>query len=203
MRRATLFLAAALALAPVAAAQTLTKEERDRAVKHLEATRKALLEATRGLSDEQWNFKPAPDRWSVAECAEHLAVSEDVIFQLVTERILKQPPSPEKKEAARGLEEQVLKLIPDRTERFQAPDFLQPAKRFENPGALMKHFEESRARSIEYLKSTSDELRNFHLDHPVIKGLDAYQWLLLMSAHTERHTKQLLEVKANANFPKK
>ena len=33
--------------------------------------------------------------------------------------------------------------------------------------------------------------------------LDAYQWLLFISAHSERHTKQILEVKADPNFPQK
>jgi len=32
--------------------------------------------------------------------------------------------------------------------------------------------------------------------------MDGYQWILLLSAHSRRHTAQLNEVKANANFPK-
>ena len=30
----------------------------------------------------------------------------------------------------------------------------------------------------------------------------ATNWLLLIAAHSERHTKQILEVKADANYPK-
>jgi hypothetical protein len=33
--------------------------------------------------------------------------------------------------------------------------------------------------------------------------LDAYQWLLLISGHTERHLAQILEVKADPNFPRR
>jgi hypothetical protein len=32
--------------------------------------------------------------------------------------------------------------------------------------------------------------------------LDGYEWLLFIGAHSERHTKQILEVKADPNFPK-
>jgi hypothetical protein len=32
--------------------------------------------------------------------------------------------------------------------------------------------------------------------------LDCYQLSLMMAAHTERHRKQMEEVKANPNFPK-
>ena len=65
--------------------QTLTQEERDRAVAELEGSKKAFLDATKGLSAAQWNFKPAPERWSVAECSEHIALSEGFIFGLVSE----------------------------------------------------------------------------------------------------------------------
>jgi hypothetical protein len=36
----------------------------------------------------------------------------------------------------------------------------------------------------------------------VAKLLDGYQWLLLLSAHTERHTAQIAEVKAHTGFPR-
>ena len=41
------------------------------------------------------------------------------------------------------------------------------------------------------------------LVHPLGQPLDAYEWLLFVAAHSERHTKQILEVKADPNFPKK
>jgi hypothetical protein len=34
-------------------------------------------------------------------------------------------------------------------------------------------------------------------------SMDGYQWVLGAAAHTERHTKQILEVKADPNFPAK
>jgi hypothetical protein len=32
--------------------------------------------------------------------------------------------------------------------------------------------------------------------------MDAYEFVLLIAAHSERHTKQILEVKADPNYPK-
>ena len=67
-----------LLLLPVAgAAQPLTQGERNRAMSELHATRKQFLDAIEGLTPAQWNFKPAGGGWSVAETAEHIAVSED------------------------------------------------------------------------------------------------------------------------------
>jgi hypothetical protein len=39
------------------------------------------------------------------------------------------------------------------------------------------------------------------MPHPVMGLLDAYQWVLLVSAHAARHTKQIEEVKTSAKFP--
>ena len=54
------------------------------------------------------------------------------------------------------------------------------------------------------LEWKQDDLRDHFADHPVpaIGTLDAYQWVLLISGHTRRHTLQILEVKADPNFPK-
>src|SRR5438045_3372548 len=66
-----------LTIAAPAFGETLTQGERERAMSELHATRKQFLDSVAGLSDAQWNFKPAPDVRSVAEVAEHIAVSED------------------------------------------------------------------------------------------------------------------------------
>jgi uncharacterized damage-inducible protein DinB len=72
--------------------QTLTPGERQRAAAELRASRKVLLDAIRGLSPAQWNFKPAPGRWSVAVCAEHIAVTEDFYYDLVANQLARYLP---------------------------------------------------------------------------------------------------------------
>lgn len=196
---------ALLLLITAATAPTLTTSERDWAVAEFEGSKKVFLDATKGLSPEQWNFKAAPDRWSVAECAEHIALSESFIFGLITERVIKSPAAPEKRDAVKGKDELILKMMQDRSHKATAPEQLDPTKKPMPPEDSLKLFLESRAKTIEYVKMTQDDLRDHFFDHPVpaIGTLDAYQWLLLISGHTRRHTLQILEVKADANFPKK
>jgi hypothetical protein len=196
---------ALLLLITAATAPTLTTIERDSAVAEFEGSKKVFLDATKGLSPEQWNFKAAPDRWSVAECAEHIALSESFIFGLITERVMKSPAAPEKRDAVKGKDELILKMLQDRSHKATAPEQLDPTKKPMPPEDSLKLFLESRAKTIEYIKMTQDDLRDHFFDHPVpaIGTLDAYQWLLLISGHTRRHTLQILEVKADANFPKK
>src|SRR5215470_4052093 len=72
-------------------AQTLTQADRDRGVQYLEQTRDALLASAKGLSDAQMNFKHAPDRWSVAQTLEHIALVEDFLLQNTKEKVMKAP----------------------------------------------------------------------------------------------------------------
>ena len=62
---------------------------------------------------------------------------------------------------------------------------------------------ESRARTIVFVSTTQEDLRDHFMDHPVFKTLDTYQGILLTSGHMRRHTAQILEVKADPNFPKR
>jgi hypothetical protein len=200
----SIFLAIALMLV-ADSTQTLTQEERDRAVAELEGSKKAFLEATKGLSAAQWNFKSAPERWSVAECAEHIALAEGYIFGLVSEKIVKAPANPEKRDAAKGKDEVLVKMLQDRSHKATAPEPIDPVKHGTMaPEETVKLFLDSRAHTIDYIKTTQEDLRDHLFDHPVpaIGTLDAYQWILLISGHTRRHTLQILEVKADANFPK-
>lgn len=190
----------ALTLA-TAFAEPLTQGERDRAMSHFHATRKMFLDSIAGLSDAQWTFKESPERWSIAEVSEHITVSEDVLSGLVRKTVAG-PAEPEKKALVRGKDELVLRVIPDRSVKAQAPEFLTPKRRWPDREALIAHFKESRDRNIRYLETTGDDLRGHFVENPALKTIDTYQMMLFLSAHCERHIKQIEEVKTAANYPK-
>jgi hypothetical protein len=183
--------------------QTLSQKEREQGVAELEGSRKAFLDATNGLSEAQWNFKPAPDRWSIAECAEHIGVTETFILNLITDQALKGPAEPEKRALVQGKDGSLMTMVVDRTAKFKAPEAIQPIRRWTSSGEITKNVLESRARTIEFVSTTQEDLRDHFMDHPVFKTLDTYQWILLTSGHMRRHTAQILEVKADPNFPKR
>jgi hypothetical protein len=201
MTRYILTLCLALFSAVSLAAQKLSAEEIKRASDHLKKTSAAFLASTKGLSDAQLNFKAGPTRWSVAEVAEHIAASEDFLMGMIQGQVMKAPARTEPANL-KEIDDFILTAISDRTKKLQAPEPLQPANRFGSATASVNHFKESRAKTLAFLNDTKD-LREHAADSPVGKKLDAYQWLLFISAHCERHTKQIAEVKADANFPKK
>jgi DinB family protein len=187
---------------PQAPPTTLTAEERAFALQQFQTTRDNFLKSIAGLSQKQWTFKAAPDRWSVAEVAEHITVSESTLLGLVQQRVMQSPAVPEKREQVKGKDQMILQRMPDRSHKAQAPEILRPTGRWATEADLTKAFENSRKTTMDYIRTSNDDLRDHFFDHPVFGPLDGYQWLLLISAHSARHTAQIEEVKADPNFPK-
>jgi hypothetical protein len=185
-----------------AASSSLTKAERERAINYLKETEKDFLAAIEGVSDAQWKFKAAPDRWSIAETAEHIATAEDLIWDSVP-AMMKAPANPERRAETQGKDKIIVEKIPERSRKAQAPEPLKPTGKFATREELVKHFKETRAREIAYLEETKEDLRSHIADHPALDAMDAYQWVIFNGAHSKRHTAQIEEVKADANYPKK
>lgn len=181
-------------------AQTLTQADRDKAAKYLETTKQGVVDATANLSEAQWIFKAGPDRWSIAEVTEHIAAAEDLMRGMIVEKVMVAGPRPAGDDVA-AIDAMVIAMVPDRSQKRQAPEPLRPMNRFGSPAGSLKHFTESRAETEAFLQS-HDDLRAHAIDSPMGKKLDAYEWILFIAAHSERHTKQILEVKADPNFPK-
>lgn len=198
MKKSALLLPILFFSTALAFGQTLTQADREKGEQYLQQTRDGVIAAVKGLSDAQMKFKPAPDRWSVAEVLEHITLVEDGIFQNVTEKVMKSPAGAADRDTAKA-DATVLAVLPDRSHKAQAPPQFVPTGRWTTAETL-DHFLNSRAKTISFLESTPD-LRAHVSDSP-LGPLDAYEWLLFMAGHSERHTKQILEVKADPNFPK-
>jgi hypothetical protein len=183
-------------LAVTAAAQNITLVERQQAVQDLDESRDGVVQAVKGLSEAQWKFKPGPNRWSVAEVVEHLALIENFFLQGVCPELIKpSTPSAETKTT----DQLIVSKILDRSTKYQAPDLAVPTGRWAPQDAL-RHFLDERERTAAFLSSATD-LRGHSVSHPALGPLDGYQWILAVAAHTQRHTQQILEVKAAPNFP--
>ena len=198
----------ALATSPVAG-KTQTAESKPKAAEkdyaaiadHLAASREKLRKALDGLSEEQMRFKSAPERWSIAQVAEHLTLAENFLFGIVTDQILKSPATPGKERKI--TDEMLIAATRSRANKLQAPEPAQPKGTWASVNETMKEFEQRRARTISFVKSATAELRHHFTQLPQGVEVDAAQFILLMSAHTERHTAQIEEVKADPKFPAK
>lgn len=188
------------------AEQTLTASELEQARLYFRQTRDGSLGAVKGLSPAQWNFKPAADRWSIAEILEHVVFVQERLLDRVREQIPQAPPLPADHDA-KEIDAILIQQLPVRLSKFPSPEFAQPAGRWQ-PSEMVERLTTNYDRFEISLESIPD-LRAHALEAAPLKAIsqgryqwmDGYQWLLAAAAHTERHTKQILEVKAAADFP--
>jgi hypothetical protein len=177
----------------------ITSEERDFAAKHLAESRERFLHTVRGLTAEQFSYKPAPERWSVGENIEHVILVERRGTSFV-ETALKMSFDPAATSGYPGANEGLITMVRDRTHPRRGPEAVQPrgGKPLEQ---LLQDYEAARRFTCELLASDG-EFRARFIPHPVFGQVDCYQWILILSAHSDRHRAQSEEVMASPGFPR-
>jgi hypothetical protein len=205
MRTCALLLAPALlAQAQVAPVETpLSAAERAEALAVLAQAKEAFLKATEGLSPAQRAWQPGPDRWSVDQCAEHIAVTGTLISGMITGKLLPGPRTPAQRAEIKLVDGKLLPLILDRSHKAKAPEAIAPKARFKAPGEAEAAFAKSHAVLEEAVRTSNADWRARIAPHPFFGALDAYQWTLLTAGHTLRHVAQIEEVKHSEGFPEK
>ncbi len=178
----------------------MTPDERAYLLQQLEQSKKDMLASIDGLTPAQWTFKPAPAVWSVQECAEHIILAEDYILN-GAKQVLKTPVVARLPNATAEGDRKLVAGIQDRSRKAQAPEPIVPSGKFAAPADAAREFTARRDKTIEYAKTTNDDMR-VHTARGPAGPMDAYQFLLLLASHSARHTAQIQEVKANPGFPK-
>jgi hypothetical protein len=185
---------------------TLEATDIEQAHQYFAHTVKRVTDATTGLSEAQYRFKSAPDRWSVAEILEHLVIVHERILTRIQEQ-LPAAPAPPADFNNRQVDAVILDKIPDRTIRAKAPDFIAPAGVL-SPSQSLERISRSYERLADYVE-TSPDLREHVLESPPLHVLtggayslsDGYQWALTAAGHDERHVRQIEELKSHPNYP--
>ena len=179
----------------------LSKKERKFAAEHMKNTKAELQDAIKGLKATQLSYKVSADKWSVQECVYHIAISEKTLWTML-ETSMKAGPTPEKKKDLKVTDEQVIKMVEDRTNKVKTFPPLEPQNTsYKSLDEAMNDFKITRSAHIKYIKATSEDLRNHFVQMP-FGMLDCYQLCLMISSHTNRHMQQINEVKADPGFPK-
>lgn len=181
----------------------ITMEERAKVIKLLKESQAETLEALEKLSDDQLKFKPAPERWSVLEVAEHILLAEGRIFGAV-QAALAAKPNPDWETKTKGKTELLEDVLAGRKGKAQAPESIVPSGKLTRDEIVTK-FKEARAKTLKFAETTDLPLKTHTFDNPfpIFGTLNAYQWLIYVPLHNIRHNKQIAEVKASPNFPKK
>jgi hypothetical protein len=201
MRKLLFLCAAFLVSSFTSMSPTLTDKERKDAVEQLAKTEQGVFNSLKGLSDAQLNFKPAPDRWSISDCVKHIATTEMFLWKM-TDSVLKQPADAAKRSAVKMTDDQVLQMIESRAQKIKTSPPLEPQNSsFKSCPDALSSFYDSRKMLTDFVTTTSVDMRDHVVTLP-FASFDSYQMILFIAAHSNRHTQQIEEVKADPNFPK-
>ncbi len=166
--------------------------ERQQILALLEQGRTTLLAALDGVTDAQAIRIPAPGKWSILGCVEHIAFSEDYFFS----QIAKAAPS-ETSIANPEREAKMLARGADRSRPMESPAEGHPNGAFPTLAAALAHFLESRNRTLDFVRSNQEDLRTKVTWHPILKHANCHEMLISMCVHVLRHVKQIEEIKAD------
>lgn len=177
-------------------AAPMTDKDRERLIAHFQMTGAWLQDEVAHLSQAQLDYRAAPDKWTIAEVVQHLVLAEPGYWKLLQNGV-HQPHAAGFK--TRATDADVLWYGIDRTHRQQTSTDENPrGQTIQVPEALAK-FAQLRDTMVQYAKTTNDDLRG----HDVREwNVDAYQWFLEISTHSQRHILQIREIKADPGFPK-
>ena len=165
--------------------------ERSALVDYLDHSRKQYLAAFEGSENHTHRHKPSPEVWSLLECAEHVAMVEDLFHK----RISTSPQTGESSKNA-DLEHRVRTQGVDRTKRYTAPPQVHPTgDRFETLEEALAHFNTTRDRLIEFLQECEDP-RRLTGAHPLFGPMNGVELILFAGSHALRHADQVREIRS-------
>jgi DinB superfamily len=177
-------------------AAAMTERDRERLIAHLQMTGSWLQDEVAHLSQAQLDYRPAPDKWTIAEVVQHLVIAEPGYWKLLQNGV-SQPHAAGFK--SRATDADVLWYGIDRTHRQKTSADENPRGQTIQVSEALAKFAQLRDTMLQYAKTTNDDLRA----HDVREwNVDAYQWFLEISTHSQRHILQIREIKADPGFPK-
>jgi DinB superfamily len=186
---------------------TLQSTDVEQALEYFDRTRKHVVSVTTGLSDAQWNFKPALDCWSIAEVLEHMVIVQELVLETRLKQLAQAPAAPPERDY-RVVDQIIFEKFPGRSLKAKAPDFSLPTGECP-PQAALDRLSRNYQGLAAFVEST-DDMREHLLDAPPLRfvtngayeTMDGYQWALTVAAHDERHVRQILEIQAAPDYPR-
>jgi hypothetical protein len=158
------------------------------------------------LTPEQLNWKPSPERWSVAQCFDHLLTTNKGYFPRIDGIIAGiKPTFWQRMPVLPGLAGKLLikSLDPKSTRKIKAPQKFQPAQS-DISASVLDDFVDQQNRIVEKMKATEHlDLEKIVITSPIASAItyslmDAYRIIVV---HEQRHFEQARRVTEEAEFP--
>ncbi|RIV19949.1 DinB family protein [Fibrisoma montanum] len=175
-----------------------TETDRRYTVDNLKRTRDELTRETEHLTDAQWHFHESPDRWSIAEVVEHLALWE-IIWAREIGMGIRNTARPDLIATSRP-DSYYHDFIME-NKAHKSSDLSRPTGFIQGKNNLT-FFQRLRDQAITFADTTQADMRaQFELTAtPSPRNMHQvyiYQW-----GHVDRHLRQIRKIKQHPNYPK-
>ncbi|HEX5966076.1 MAG TPA: DinB family protein [Pyrinomonadaceae bacterium] len=181
--------------------------EIDRLVNRADAIGRDARKVFGALTKEQLNWKPSAERWSVAQCFDHLMTTNSGYLPIIDDILKGQKQSSvwQKLPFLPSLWGKMLikSLDPSQTRKMKAPKRFEPSQSDVN-GSIINDFASQQQLLIEKIKATSNlELERIVITSPAASFIsyslmDAYRIIVV---HERRHFQQAQRVTEESEFP--
>jgi hypothetical protein len=197
----------------------------------MEEKRERIAALLRPLSQAQLDFQPDPNSWSIGQVAEHVALSERGLLDIV-KSLLQGPAGRRVLEVSydqlpltiQGIPNSVARLsfellspfsfltrfTPKSVVQFMLANRVLKAKAAPQSepahgkarADLLAFLSEVRQSTLRFLESVKNkDLSQFHWSHPILGYQDLYGILDLITSHDNRHIRQIEIVRNDPRFP--
>ena len=193
----------ALVMTSASSNRSLSKKEIKYTTNYLDSSMSLAFSAIDQLSLEQWTYKPDEETWSIAGICEHMLIAERNILVLIKDKIITDEANRQVDESDLISNEDIIVGLKDRGEgkRRKTNERFEPTGALKSPDQFMKEYQAARKATMDFIENTDVDLNAYYWASPLGNKLSAYQWTILLSAHAERHTAQIVEVQASENYP--
>jgi len=161
----------------------ITDQEREVALGLLTRSRQVVLDAVAGVTEPQAAWQPHAERWSVRQYVEHLAISDDGLVAMIR-RCLDGPIVEEAPEARQQRLAKIRATVMPRGVADAVGGFLA-----------------ARERTMEFARTTQDDLHRHFFPHTVLGPMNGYEWLVANARHAELHAGHIRELREMDGFP--
>lgn len=199
----SLFLVIAISLPAIAQEGKLwSEQDRQYLLDNLTRSREELIKKTKDLTKEQQNFKESPDRWSINEIVEHIAIWEMLLCHRISGQ-LSGGPKPDL--AAQAIADSVKLGFIMEEKTHHSADYTKPYT-YTIPMGLnnlknnMTWFLKMRNESINFVSTTDNDLRLYFVQG---NQTSTHGTFITLFGHTDRHLRQIRKVKQHPKYPKK
>ena len=160
-----------------------------------------FIAAVSNLTEAQANFRPDENQWTIAEIVEHVSIVNDGFLRL-THKLLKEaelaarPPKADLNLGHTSLDENGRQRGP-----FPAPERVRPNGGVSVEDSLIKLRAALAGFGEIQSRLEAVDLSEQMFPHPALGPFNAYQWMVLLGEHEDRHRGQIERMKATDGFP--